>query len=80
MTYTETAPQSLVGILARKALQASVGATFAPALSLGATLTPTPVTAQDTSSPPVRDNPTWPSDAEAEELLNELFYQRAIHS
>ncbi len=36
--------------------------------------------AQETSSPPVRDNPTWPSDQEAQELLDELYYQRAIHS
>lgn len=36
--------------------------------------------AQETSSPLVRANPNWPSDAEARELLDELYYQRAIHS
>ena len=39
-----------------------------------------PVAAQETSSPLVRANPTWPSDKESRELLDELFYQRAIHS
>ena len=36
--------------------------------------------AQETSSPLVRANPNWPSDQEARDLLDELFYQRAIHS
>ena len=36
--------------------------------------------AQETSSPLVRANPNWPSDAEARELLDELYYQRAIHA
>lgn len=40
------------------------------------------VMAQETTSPLVRElyNGNWPSDAEAQELLDELFYQRAIHA
>ena len=38
------------------------------------------VFAQEKSSPLVRANPNWPSDQEARALLDELYYQRAIHS
>ena len=52
------------------------------ALQIGAFAAAMPMlaNAQETSSPPVRDNPTWPSDDEAQGLLDELYYQRAIHS
>lgn len=38
------------------------------------------VNAQEASSPLVNNNPTWPSDQESKELLDELYYQRSIHS
>jgi hypothetical protein len=38
--------------------------------------------AQETKSPLVRqiNNGNWPSDREAQQLVDELFYQRAIHT
>ena len=38
--------------------------------------------AQEAKSPLVRqiNNGNWPSDREAQQLVDELFYQRAIHT
>ena len=56
-------------------------ATISLAALLG-TASLAPISAQETSSPLVRQlyNGNWPSAEEAQELRNELYYQRAIHA
>jgi hypothetical protein len=57
----------------------ALAALAAAAISTGLSVS---AVAQETSPPLVRqiNNGNWPSDTEAQELRDELYYQRAIHS